>query len=566
MNLGDIYKVEIIDMGTEGEGIGRIDGMTVFVEGAIAGDLVEAEITQVKKSFARGKVVDWIKESSRRILPECPYAAECGGCLFQSMDYEGQLLMKQKWVSDRLQRIGGIADAEVKKTLGMENPYRYRNKAQLPIQAGRLVKNHEGKLRNNKPCSIGFYRPRTHEVVNCKSCMLQAEPAEALSSALRQYIREENVSVYDSKNSMGLLRHLVVKSGFSTGEVMAILVVNGNHLKKVERLVELMDAAINALPLDEEGQPRWSLESVILNSNKNKGSQILGKECITLAGKATIMDQVGDLVFEISPKSFYQVNPVQMKVLYDKVVEFAGLTGEETILDLYCGVGTIGLYCASKAKRVIGIESEKAAVLDANRNAVINGIVNAEYIYGKSEEILPKRLRDVKAEVVILDPPRAGCHPELLEAVINLAPSRIVYVSCDPATLARDMKGFIEGGYTVKEVQPVDMFPWTGCIETVCLLSKLRADHHIEVNLKMNEMDLTSAESKATYEEIKEYVLENSGLKVSSLYIAQIKEKMGIEKRENYNHSKKEDANVPQCPADKEKAIIAALKHFSMID
>ncbi|WP_206458340.1 23S rRNA (uracil(1939)-C(5))-methyltransferase RlmD [Anaerovorax sp. IOR16] len=472
MKLGEVYKIEIIDMGMEGEGIGKVDGMAVFVEGAIVGDLAEVEITQVKKSFARGKVLSLIQKSEHRILPQCSYAEECGGCTFQSMDYEGQLSLKQKWVSDRLQRIGGVTDVEVKPTLGMNEPYRYRNKAQFPIQAGRLVKNHEGKLRNNKPCSIGFYKPKTHDVVHCEHCMIQAEPAEALAAAVKKYVEEQTVSVYDPKNGMGLLRHLIVKSAFATGEVMAILVVNGSHLKKEERLIELMDEAINALPLNESGEPRWYLESVVLNINKNKGSQILGKECVTLAGKPTITDQVGDLVFEISPKSFYQVNPVQMKVLYDKVVEFAALTGEETVLDLYCGVGTIGLYCASKAKRIIGIESEKAAVIDANRNAVINGIVNAEYICGKSEEVLPKRLKDVKADVVILDPPRVGCHAELLEAVLKVDPKRIVYVSCDPATLARDIKVLGEGGYSVKEVQPVDMFPSTGHVETIIMMTK----------------------------------------------------------------------------------------------
>ncbi|MEA4988699.1 MAG: TRAM domain-containing protein, partial [Anaerovorax sp.] len=282
MNLGEVYKIEIVDMGMEGEGIGKVDGMAVFVEGAIAGDLAEVEITQVKKSFARGKVLSLIQKSEHRILPQCTYAEECGGCAFQSMDYEGQLTLKQKWVSDRLQRIGGLTDVEVKPTLGMNEPYRYRNKAQFPIQAGRLVKNHEGKLRNNKPCSIGFYKPKTHDVVHCERCMIQAEPAEALAVAVKKYVEEQTVSVYDPKNGMGLLRHLIVKSAFATGEVMAILVVNGTHLKKEERLIELMDEAINALPLNESGEPRWYLESVVLNINKNKGSQILGKECITL--------------------------------------------------------------------------------------------------------------------------------------------------------------------------------------------------------------------------------------------------------------------------------------------
>lgn len=467
MNTGEKITIDIIDMGMEGEGIGRFEGMAVFVRGAVPGDRAVVEITQVKKNFARGKLESLEKESEFRCEPVCVNAGRCGGCSLQSMTYKSQLKLKQKWVKDRLERIGGLQNVQVEETIGMDDPFRYRNKAQFPVSAGRLVKNNKGKYRNNQPCSVGFYQVKSHQVVQCDECLIQAEPAEKLAMVVKEYVEAETVSVYDEKSGMGLLRHLIVKSAFETGEVMAILVVNGDHLPKIEKLVEAMDDAVNSLPADENGEPYWSLESVILNVNKKKGSEIMGKECIAIAGKPTITDHMGGLQFEISPHSFYQVNPSQMKVLYDKVVEFAGLTGEETVLDLYCGVGTIGLYCASKARRVIGIEEVRSAALDANRNAVLNGIVNAEYLFGKAEEVLPKRLQDIKADVVILDPPRSGCDPALLDAVGKVAPERIVYVSCDPATLARDLKMLMEKGYQVGRVQPVDMFPWTSHVEVV---------------------------------------------------------------------------------------------------
>lgn len=466
LQSGDRISIAIEDVGLEGEGIGRADGMAVFVPGAIPGDVAEVELVAVKKNFARGRMLKLETVSEHRCEPFCPYVGQCGGCSLQTMTYQRQLLLKEKWVRDRLQRIGGLETPEVLPTIGMAEPRAYRNKAQFPVNAGNLKKNSEGKYRNTQPCHIGFYRPRSHQVVDCAGCAIQSEPANALAAALRRYVDETGVSIYDEKSGMGLLRHLVVKSAFQTGEVMAIFVVNGDHLPKVERLVELCDAAVN--DLGEEDSWFWSLESVVINVNRAKGSEILGHECIVVAGKSTIIDQIGDLTFEVSPLSFYQVNPEQTVKLYDTVRDYAALTGKETVLDLYCGVGTIGLYCASGAARIIGVESVKQAVLDANRNAVINGIVNAEYICGKAEEILPKRLSGVKADVVILDPPRSGCKEELLSAVMAVSPARIIYVSCDPATLARDIKVLCAGGYHLEKAQPVDMFPHTANCE-VCV-------------------------------------------------------------------------------------------------
>lgn len=455
---GQSYELVIEDMSTEGQGIGRIEGMAVFVDGAVVGDVVKAELTKLKKNYAFGRLTELLEPSPDRVEPSCGYSKDCGGCSLQAMRYERQLELKRKMVTDKLIRIGGIENPTVHETIGMEQPWRYRNKAQFPVGEA----------------AVGFYQAKSHQVVNCNECLIQSEPAEKLAKALREYMRSDHISAYDEKTGKGLIRHLIVKTAFGTGEVMAILVINGKGLPNGEKLVYMMDDAVNELEPNPETGLEYSLESVVLNINKKKTSEIMGEDCITLAGKSTILEKAGRLEFEISPLSFYQVNPVQMVKLYDKALEYAGLTGAETVLDLYCGVGTIGLYCASQARKVIGIESVKSAVIDANRNAVINGIVNAEFICGKAEEELPKLLEQgISAAVVILDPPRSGCDPALLDAVAQAEPCRIVYVSCDPATLARDVKILGDKGYRFMEAQPVDMFPMTGHVEAAILLQKL---------------------------------------------------------------------------------------------
>lgn len=454
---GQQYELTIEDMSTEGQGIGRIEGLAVFVEGAVVGDVIKAELTKLKKNYAFARLTEILEPSQDRIEPVCGYAGDCGGCSLHSLNYEAQLKLKKKLVEDKLIRIGGIEHPMVHDTIGMENPWRYRNKAQFPV----------GDV------TVGFYQAKSHRIVNCDDCLIQSEPSAALAAALREYMKTDHIPAYDEKTGKGLIRHLIVKTALQTGEVMAVLVINGKGLPNGEKLVYMMDDAIAELPQNPETGVEFSLESVILNINKKKTSEIMGEACKTLAGKPTILEQAGKLSFEISPTSFYQVNPIQMVKLYDKALEYAGLTGEETVLDLYCGVGTIGLYCASKAKKVIGIESVKSAVIDANRNAVINGIVNAEYICGKAEEELPKLLEQgISADVVFLDPPRAGCDPVLLDAVVKAGPERIVYVSCDPATLARDIKILEEKGYRFVEAQPVDMFPWSSHVETIIMMTK----------------------------------------------------------------------------------------------
>ncbi len=459
MNIekGQIHQMVIEDMSQEGTGIGKLDGLAVFVENAIVGDTIKAELTKLKKNYAFGRMTEIVEPSAKRIVPPCKYAEKCGGCSLQNMDYSAQLDWKQNLVREKMTRLGSVENPLIYPAIGMEDPWRYRNKAQFPVGQG----------------IVGFYQAKSHRLINCDPCLIQSEPADAAARTLRSFMKSDHVTAYDEKTGKGLFRHMIVKTGFQTGEVMVILVINGKGIPNGEKLVYLLDDAISELPVDPKTGVEYSLESVIININKKKTSEILGEQCITLAGKPTILERVGTMQFEISPMSFYQINPEQMIRLYDKALEYAALTGTETVFDLYCGIGTIGLYCADKAQKIIGIESVKSAVLDANRNAVINGIVNAEYICGKAEEELPKLIKEgITADVVILDPPRAGCEPALLEAVANANPDRIVYVSCDPATLARDVKILGELGYAFVEAQPVDMFPHTGHVEAIILMTR----------------------------------------------------------------------------------------------
>ena len=494
-------------MTKEGQGLGRSNGMAVFVKGAVIGDTVLAELTKVKKNYAFGRLVELLEPSAYRMEPLCPYSGHsqgsCGGCPYSSITYDGQLLLKEKQVRDKLMRLGGIENPQVRPIIGMEEPFRYRNKAVMPVWTGGIITRKGGVVENLGEPAVGFYRAKSHEVVDCRDCLLQSVPAMAAAEALRQFMQADNITAYDPKWEKGLLRHLVVKTARGTGQVMVVLIVNGKGIPNGAKLVEMLDDAIYSLPPSEDGT-EYSLESVVVNVNKGKNGclpgSIFGETCITIAGKPVIREEACGLTFEISPLSFYQVNPVQMEQLYGKAMEYADLKGTETVLDLYCGVGTIGLFAVRKMEdayrdshdgqldgekmgRVLGIESIKGAVLDANRNAVINGIVNARYVCGRAEEELPKlisgeglqdeSLKVDHADVVFLDPPRAGCDEALLDAVVAAGPDRIVYVSCDPATLARDVKYLGERGYRFVEATPVDMFPWGEHVETVVLMSKV---------------------------------------------------------------------------------------------
>lgn len=495
MDKGQKIRLQINDMTTDGSGVGRSeDGLTVFVKGALPGDTVQAEIFRVKKRYALARLLSIDEPSEDRTEGFCSLDSRCGGCPMGRLTYDAQLRLKERHVRDALTRIAGLRDPLIRPALEAESPWRYRNKASMAVSTGGIITRKGGIVENLGEPAVGFYRGKSREVTDCPDCALQTEPAAAAAEALREFMRQDHITGYDPRWEKGLMRHMVVRTAFGTGEVMVILVINGKGIPHAAKLVAMLDEAV---------EEPFSLESVILNINKGKPGEIFGDKTEVLAGRPTINEELGGMRYEISPLSFYQVNPAQMVKLYNKAAEYAALTGGETVLDLYCGAGTIGQWLLNELRsrdgeafagtKVIGIESQKSAVLDANRNAVINGIVNARYVCGKAEFVLPRLmgnsgdtadfaasapvdedLRVTKADVVILDPPRAGCDERLLDAVTAAEPSRIVYISCDPATLARDVKYLNGKGYRFMEATPADLFCWTGHVECVVLMSKVK--------------------------------------------------------------------------------------------
>ena len=531
------HTVTIEGYGEGGMGVARIDGRVVFVHGALRGEKCRVLILKTLKSVAFAKVLEVVEPSCARVAPDCPYFPRCGGCTYRHMSYEEELRLKRQRVQDNLARIGGSAVA-VEEVLGAADTLRYRNKAQYPV---------------SKDGAVGFYRARTHEVIECEHCLLVKPEADAAAEALREYMQSCRVAGYDEKTGRGLVRHLYIRSN-AAGESLVCVLVNGDKLPKEDRLVTLLRDAC----------PKCT--GIVLGTNTKKGNVILGDRYRTLWGEDRLEDTLCGKRFRLSVPSFYQVNRAQAERLYAKAIEFANLTGQETVLDLYCGAGTITLALSNHAKRALGAEIVPEAIDDARENAVRNGVRNAEFFCGDASDVAKKLAQEhLRPDVITVDPPRKGLAPDVVESIAAMQPERVVYVSCDSATMARDVKRFADLGYTAARAAAVDMFPRADHVETVCLLSKLQSKEHIEIEVAMDELDLTSAESKATYEEIKDYVLEHSGLKVSSLYIAQVKQKHGIIERENYNKPKSENAKQTQCPPEKEKAITEALRHFGMI-
>ena len=481
----DIVSVTIEDIGNDGEGIGKAEGYTLFVKDAVIGDVVEARITKCKKNYGYARVEKVVTPSPFRVEPKCPFHRQCGGCQIQAMSYERQLIYKQDKIRNDLLRIGGFTaeqiDAVMELIVGMEEPWHYRNKAQFPVGYDR-----EGNL------ITGFYAGRTHDIIANTDCALGAPENKLILEAVLSYMRENQVSAYRENTGEGLVRHVLIRTGFCSGEIMVCLVINGKKLPAAERLVEKL-TRLHFAGEDSAGGtvPDKKIVSISVSINTEKTNVIMGKEIRVLWGSERIQDTLCDLTFSISPLSFYQVNPCQTEKLYGLALEYAALTGDETVWDLYCGIGTISLCMAKQAKKVYGVEVVPQAIEDARENARRNQITNAEFYVGKAEEVLPafyegeslgswegadteNRSERRHPDVIVVDPPRKGCDEKCLETMLAMQPKRIVYVSCDPATLARDLKILCEGGYELKKVRGVDQFGHTGHVETVCCLSRIK--------------------------------------------------------------------------------------------
>lgn len=447
----DVYTLSIEEIGSDGEGIGKIDGYPFFVKDTVPGDVVKIKAIKVKKTYGYGRVEEIISSSPNRVEAKCPVARPCGGCNFQHYSYKKQLEYKQNKVKNCLERIGGLLGIEEKMSpiIGMEEPWYYRNKAQFPVGI-----NKEGQI------ITGFYAGRTHSIIEQNHCYIQAKVNEQILKIVTDFLNEYQITTYDETTGKGLVRHILTRVGFTTKEIMVCLVLNGTKLPYWEKLVE-------------ELRQIDGMTSICINCNMERTNKILGQKVKTLWGKDKIVDSIGNIQYEISPLSFYQVNPIQTKVLYETALQYADLEGEETVWDLYCGIGTISLFLAQKAKKVYGVEIIEEAIYDARKNAALNQMDNVEFFVGKAEEVLPKQYEKTKeyADVLVVDPPRKGCDKELLETMIMMQPKKIVYVSCDPATLARDVKILCESGYEVEKVQAVDMFPQTVHVETVIMMT-----------------------------------------------------------------------------------------------
>ena len=542
LNKNVIVEVEIVDLTHEGAGVAKVDGFVFFVDNALPGEVIKMRVLKLKKNIGFGKVEEYVTLSPNRNQDIDATYLRSGIADFGHMTYEEQLKFKRKQVVDNLYKTAGISDVEVAETLGMETPYAYRNKAQVPV---RRVK---GQLET------GFYRKNSHDLIPIEDFLIQDKEIDKLIVFVRDLLRRYDLKPYDEKEQTGLIRHLVVRRGHYSGQMMLVFVTTRPKVFRIDQVIaKITDAFPNVV-------------SIIQNINDKNTNAIFGKEFRTLYGQDTITDSMLGNDYEISAQSFYQVNTEMAEKLYQTAIDFSDLNSDSIVIDAYSGIGTIGLSFAKQVKEVYGVEVIETAVEDAKKNAERNGITNAHYVADSAENAMAKWSKDgIKPDVIIVDPPRKGLTESFIKASVAMQPEKITYVSCNPATMARDIKLYQELGYELKKVQPVDLFPQTHHVETVALLSKLDVDKHIDVEIKLDELDLTSAESKATYAQIKKYILEKFDLKVSTLYIAQIKKKCGIALREHYNKSKKEKQVIPQCTPEKEEAIMDALRHFKMI-
>ncbi len=585
LRKNDYVRVRIQDIGSEGQGIGKVDGYTLFIQGAVVGDLVEVKIVKSKKNYAFARMEKVLEPSPFRVEPKCSCHRQCGGCQLQTLAYERQLAFKQEKIRNNLIHIGGFTPEYVEQrmepVIGMDEPFHYRNKAQYPI----------GTDKEGNPIA-GFYAGRTHNIIANTKCWIGAEENQEILECILAYMGRNGIQAYNEVSGTGLVRHVLIRKGFTSGEIMVCLVLNGKRLGAAGNFLPKQEELISGLTGIE------GMTSISVSINMERTNVILGKEIHTIWGNGTISDTIHvrdmtkpgypmtgeELIFHISPQSFYQVNPVQTEKLYSLVREYAALTGHETVWDLYCGIGTISLFLAGKAQKVCGVEVVPQAIYDARENAARNGIRNAEFFVGKAEDVLREYYQsdscknrcidsertlaagdEEKAEtrgvlkdketigpggllapdVIVVDPPRKGCDTACLEAMLRARPERIVYVSCDSATLARDLRVLCDGGYEVEKVRGVDQFGMTVHVETCVLLSRKKSggkSTKIEIEIDQSEADRRECIGTATYQEIKDYIWEHYRTKVSPLYIAQIKKKCGLDVGENlmtYNKFRK---------------------------
>lgn len=528
------HTVTIEGYGEGGMGVARIDGRVVFVHGALRGEKCRVLILKTLKSVAFAKVLEVIEPSSERITPDCPYFPRCGGCTYRHIRYEEELRLKKQRVQDNLSRIGG-SDVTVEEILGAQDTLRYRNKAQYPV---------------SKDGAVGFYRARTHEVIECEHCLLVRPEADAAAEALREYMQSCRVAGYDEKTGRGLVRHLYIRSN-AAGESLICVLVNGDKLPKEDRLVTLLRDAC----------PKCT--GIVLGTNTKKGNVILGDRYRTLWGSDRLEDTLCGKTFRLSVPSFYQVNRVQAERLYAKAIEFAGLTGQETVLDLYCGAGTITLALSDHAKKVLGAEIVPEAIDDARENAARNGVKNAEFFCGDASDVAKKLAREnLRPDVITVDPPRKGLAADVVESIAEMQPGRVVYVSCDSATMARDVKRLADLGYTAQRACAVDMFPRADHVETVVLLS--RETNPLTVEVRM-EVETGEVKEHPTYKRIQEYVQEKYGFKVHTAYIAEVKRMVGLDMHKAPNAVEQRKHEYHPCPPEKVEAIKDALRHFGLI-
>ncbi len=552
----DIVTLKIEDCGIDGEGIGKADGFTVFVKDAVIGDTVRAKIMKAKKNYGYGRLEEIITPSPDRVEPKCQFARQCGGCQLQALSYEKQLEFKTSKVRGHLERIGGFSDIPMEKILGMDQPFHYRNKAQFPV----------GKSKDGRIIT-GFYAGRTHSIIENRDCALGVTRNKEVLDRVIAHMEKFHIQPYDENTGKGVVRHVLIRYGFFTDEMMVCLIINGENLPGEEALVK----SLRQIP---------ETVSVMVNVNKKRNNVILGEKVRLLWGQPYITDKIGEISYQISPLSFFQVNPYQTGRLYGKALEYAQLSGNETVWDLYCGIGTISLFLAQKAKMVRGVEIIPAAIENAKENACLNGFDNTEFFVGKAEEVLPEQFARTgeRADVIVVDPPRKGCDETLLSTIIEMQPDRVVYVSCDSATLARDLKYLCERGYELKKVCPVDMFPNTVSVETVVLLSHKKPDGHINVKVEFGEgegkvpldniakrAEEYKPKERVTYKMIKEYIEAKYGFKVHTAYIAEVKRDLGLPMYDAPNAVEELKQPRKHPTAEKVEAIKDALKHFEVI-